>query len=74
MNSYAALNYKEHFVVTADLDTLLPAGSAKLAPADVQTAVAEALLAAEDGFSEGADPLDVRVRVDACWMDGWMDV
>lgn len=51
--------------MTADLDTLLPAGSTKLAPADVQTAVTEALLAAEDGFSEGTDPLDVRDKGDA---------
>ena len=69
-NSYAALDYKEHFIVTADLDTLLPAAAASsdstqlLAPADVQAAVIEALLVAEeDGLSEGTDPLDVRAHV-----------
>ena len=78
-NSYAALDYKEHFIVTADLDTLLPAAAASsdstqlLAPADVQAAVTEALLAAEeDGLSEGTDPLDVCVHVDV-WVGGLID-
>lgn len=62
MHSYESLDYKEHFILTADLDTLLPADSAsKLAPADVQAAVTEALLAEEDGVADSQDPLDVRM-------------
>ena len=63
MHSYESLDYKEHFILTADLDTLLPASSPspKLAPADVQAAVTEALLAEEDGVADSPDPLDVRM-------------
>lgn len=65
--SYESLDYKEHFIVTADLDTLLPAASAsstsKLTPADVQVAVTEALLAEEDGVADSQDPLDVCICI-----------